>query len=272
VFGRGAVGGLGIGVVTFNRPSRLKQTLEAVARHAVMPYHGIVADDGSSDETHAWLIEAGIPFVTGSNRGVAWNKNRALFYLGVVLACDWVIILEDDCSPILDGWELPIVAAIERYGHIGCIDREADMRDLRHVPPATPSRPYACSEMSAQCNGYSREALNVVGFMDSRFGRYGHEHVEHTARLIRAGYGGEVNQNGQQWYVIDAGIKMHPEPSWGSSASISQNAVVAANIAGDPIHRWPWTNDEDMREFRREQHNVTPRSVSGFPFTKGTGS
>jgi hypothetical protein len=46
-----------------------------------------------------------------------------------VSACDWVIILEDDCSPKVDGWELPIVAATERYGHVGSIDRDADLRD-----------------------------------------------------------------------------------------------------------------------------------------------
>ena len=139
VFGRSATGGLRIEVVTFNRLPRLKGTLKAVARHTVIPYHGVVADDGSSDGTQDWLTGAGISFVTGANRGVAWNENRALFFLGVVLACDWVIILEDDCSPKVDGWELPIVAATERYGHIGCIDRDADLRDLRHVPPATPS-------------------------------------------------------------------------------------------------------------------------------------
>ena len=265
MFERGAVGGLGIGIVTFNRLSRLKAVMEAVARHTVMPYHGVVADDGSSDGTQNWLAEVGAPFISGTNRGVAWNKNRAMFHLGVVLACEWVVILEDDCSPTLDGWELPIVAATERFGHIGCIDRAADMRDLRHVPVATPSHPYLCSEMSAQCNGYSREALNVVGFMDSRFGRYGHEHVEHTGRLIRAGYGGEVNQNGPQWYVIDAAVRMHPEPSWGSSAAIAENAMVAAKIAGEPAHRWPWADDEGMRAFRREQRSATPRNGSRFP-------
>ena len=272
MFERSTVGGLGIGIVTFNRLSRLKSTLGAVARHTVMPYHGIVADDGSSDGTCEWLTDAGAPFISGPNKGVAWNKNRALFYLGVVLACDWVIILEDDCSPKLDGWELPVVAATERYGHIGCIDREADMRDLRHVPPATPAQPYVCSEMSAQCNGYSREVLNVVGFMDSRFRRYGHEHVEHTGRLIRAGYGGEVNRHGQQWYVIDAAVKMHPEPSWGSSVAIAENAAISASIAGDPIHRWPWTDDEGLREFRREQQTVSPRNASRFSLGEAVAS
>lgn len=265
MFGRSVAGGLGIGIVTFNRMSRLKSTVEAVARHTVTPYHGMVADDGSSDLTKDWLLGAGIPFVTGSNRGIAWNKNCALFYLGVVLACEWIILLEDDCSPIVDGWELPIIAATARYGHIGCIDRETDMRDLRHVPVATPSHPYVCSEMSAQCNGYGREALNVVGFMDSRFGRYGHEHVEHTGRLIRAGYGGEINQHGLQWYVIDAGIRMHPEPSWGSSEAIAENAKVIGRVSADPIHRWPWADDEGMRAFRREQRSARSRSESRFP-------
>jgi GT2 family glycosyltransferase len=264
MFGLGAVGGLGIGIVTFNRLSRLQLTVDAVARHTTMPYHAIVADDGSTDATSDWLRNAGIPFIAGSNKGIAWNKNRAMFYLGVVLACECVIVLEDDCSPIGDDWELPIVAATARYGHIGCIDRASDMRDLRHVPPATPSNPYACTEMSAQCNGYSREALNVVGFMDSRFGRYGHEHVEHTGRLIRAGYGGEAKDHGSRWYVIDAAIRMHPEPSWGSTEAIARNAEIATRISGDPIHRWPWTDDQSMRVFRREQESAWPKGAAGF--------
>jgi hypothetical protein len=265
MFGRSAAGGLGIGVVTFNRLDRLQKTVAAVARHTVMPYHGIVADDGSSDGTQRWLAETGVPFITGANRGVAWNKNRALFYLGVVLACDWVIIIEDDCCPRGDGWEMPIVAATERHGHVGCIDRAVDMRDLSQVPPATPSQPYACSEMSAQCNGYSRETINVVGFMDSRFGRYGHEHVEHTGRLIRAGYGGEINSHGPQWYMIDSDITMHQDPSWASTDAIATNAAVAARIVGDPIHRWPWADDEALRVFRDEQQAVWPQDVSRFP-------
>jgi glycosyltransferase involved in cell wall biosynthesis len=265
VFERQMVGSLGIGIVTFNRSSRLKQTVQAVARHTTSPYHAVVADDGSTDTTVDWLREAGVPFITGENRGIAWNKNRALFYLGVVLACEWVIVLEDDCSPDRDGWELPVVAATSRYGHIGCIARETDMRDLSHVPPATPSNPYVCSEMSAQCNGYSREALNFVGFMDSRFNGYGHEHVEHTGRLIRAGYGGETNQHGHQWYVIDAAIKMHAEPSWGSTEAIAQNARIASRINGEPVHRPPWTDDESMRVFRREQESIWPKGVGGFP-------
>jgi GT2 family glycosyltransferase len=68
VFGRSATGGLGIGIVTFNRLPRLKSTLEAVARHTVIAYHGVVADDGSSDGTQDWLTGAGIPFVTCKQR------------------------------------------------------------------------------------------------------------------------------------------------------------------------------------------------------------
>jgi hypothetical protein len=48
----------------------------------------------------------------------------------VLLACDWVIIIEDGCCWTPDGWELPIVEATEPRGRIGCIDRQTDMREL----------------------------------------------------------------------------------------------------------------------------------------------
>ncbi len=70
---------IGIGIVTYNRKNVLAETLGRVRAHTKLQSTLVVADDGSDDGTLDFVRSQGITVVTGRNRGVAWNKNRALF-------------------------------------------------------------------------------------------------------------------------------------------------------------------------------------------------
>ena len=109
---------VGIGIITYNRKDVLAETLARVRAHTTHPYDLVVADDGSWDGTAELVRSLGIRLVTGRNMGIAWNKNRALFLLTMVLQCDVVILLEDDSSPVKDGWERAWIEASLRWGHI----------------------------------------------------------------------------------------------------------------------------------------------------------
>lgn len=98
---------LGIGAVTYKRKDKLARCLDSLAQNTVTPHVIAVADDGSNDGTEELVGDRGLTFITGKNRGVAWNKNRALYYLHVVERCDVVIILEDDAFVTEKGWEVP---------------------------------------------------------------------------------------------------------------------------------------------------------------------
>ena len=109
---------VGIGVITYNRKDVLAETLARVRAHTTSPFELVVADDGSWDGTGELVRSLGIRLVTGRNMGIAWNKNRALFLLTMRLQCDVVILLEDDSSPVKDGWEQAWIEASRRWGHI----------------------------------------------------------------------------------------------------------------------------------------------------------
>jgi hypothetical protein len=134
----------------------------------------------------------GITVVTGPNMGVAWNKNRALFLLGTMLRCDVVILLEDDSYPVRDGWTNAWVQASERWGHVNLAGEW--FRDSFLRGTGTIDDPILSKDVSAQCSGFSRPALLFGGYLDSRFRGWGHEHVEHTRRLLRIGYGGTYEE------------------------------------------------------------------------------
>jgi hypothetical protein len=59
---------------------------------------------------------------------------------------------------------------------------------------------------------FHRYAWNMVGYMDARFGKYGHEHTEFTNRFLRNGFGGIRRETSGQmehyYYVIGGGISL----------------------------------------------------------------
>ena len=203
---------LGIGITTYNRRGILAGTIRRVrelTRHE--PVHLVVADDGSQDGTQEALRKQGIPLVTGPNRGIAWNKNRALFLLSEMLRCDVVILLEDDATPTRFGWDSEWIDAAQRWGHVNYAGPWLQPHFVSGA--GTPADPVLCSALTAQCAAFSREALAFGGYFDPRFQGYGHEHVEHTRRLARAGYGGcdQGSEDGQDkvlYRLIEGGVAM----------------------------------------------------------------
>src|SRR5262249_37594101 len=109
---------LGIGVISCNRPQQLSECLDAINRYTDTAYDLVVADDGSGDETKAVIVERSARMITGQNMGVAWNKNRAIYALYNVFACDVVLLVEEDTFPIRRGWQENWVRASLRYGHV----------------------------------------------------------------------------------------------------------------------------------------------------------
>src|SRR3990167_5596233 len=125
----------GVGIVTYNRAGRLGDLIEAVLK-TTTDCLVVVADDGSTDETPQ--VVASFPdvlYVRGPNKGVAWNKNRALYALQ---GCEYIALLEDDLFPVKAGWfELYETAAAFSGMHHFCRVQEKEVEEtiesMRHA-------------------------------------------------------------------------------------------------------------------------------------------
>ena len=124
--------------------------------------------------------------------GIAWNKNCALFLLAYHRPCDAVVLLEDDFTQ-------PSTAG-SRNGYWRASAggtptwRVTWLSDSFLAGTGTVDDPILSINVSAQCSSFSHAALLYGGYFDSRFRGYGQEHVEHTRRLLRVGYGGSYEE------------------------------------------------------------------------------
>ena len=241
---------LGIAVITCNRDRQLSDTLLALERHTTTPCRLVVADDGSTDFTTGFCREQRIPCITGANRGVAWNKNRALFALISVLRCSVAILIEDDTVPTADGWDRDWIDAARRWGHVNLA---GDWFPAGHIASGagTPGDPILSTHVSGQVEAFTREAIMYGGYLDPRFRGFGHGHVEHTRRLIRAGYGG-IDGPQPLYRLIRSPITVNHASSASNPADLARNATLIAELLEDHSPRLPWRDEAEMALFRAE--------------------
>ena len=254
---------LGIGVTTFNRCRKLEGCVSRVQEFTSHPFHLVVADDGSTDATASLCAQRKILSITGPNMGIAWNKNRALFFLHQILECDVIILIEDDCYPNDPGWEREWIAGVEKWGHInygGAWFREKILSGTGQV-----ESPLLSASLSGQCAAFSHHALSVCGYMDPRFKGYGYEHAEHSSRLVRAGFGGEMRmtERGEldpHYYLLAADLTVLSDESYRDEESLAANWITWTRMYGDPVYRHPWTTKDEFRQFRREMKSAAARA------------
>lgn len=245
----------GIGIITYNRKEILSDTVDQVRALTRQPNAAlVVADDGSSDGTLAMLRDKQVSVITGINMGIAWNKNRALFLLSQILGCETVILLEDDTRPDRTGWEAAWITAAQRWGHANFAGDW--MQEHFLAGTGTVDDPVRCAMVTAQCSAYSRAALSFGGYFDSRFRGYGHEHVEHSRRLVRVGYGGTDERADGEEYVrynlIKGDLTVVSSQSYFDKAEEERNLQLARGIMGEEGYRSPWGKDNELRQFRSE--------------------
>jgi glycosyltransferase involved in cell wall biosynthesis len=245
---------LGIGIITYNRQAQLLETIAAVQANTTLPFALVVADDGSDDDTVALVRERRVTVVSGPNRGVAWNKNRALFLLMGVLRCDVAILLEDDAMPTQPGWVEDWVRAAKLWGHGNLAGAWFADRFLWGV--GTVEQPIYSHDVSGQCSVFSSIAIAYAGYLDSRFRGYGFGHVEHSLRLIRLGWGGLPAMAGLErplFALLQSPITVcHPPRPTTWQADENRNLRICQKLMTDESYRAPWRDDDELRQFRRE--------------------
>lgn len=242
---------LGIGIITYNRLPALQGCVECVRRCTTTPFRLVIADDGSDDGSSDWAREQGLVVITGQRRGVAWNKNRALYPLLERTSCDPILLLEDDCWPIEPGWQAAWIEAGRRWGHVN----SAPPDELVVAGSGTSADPCRSKDYTAQCTVTTREALSAVGYLDTRFWGWGFEHVEWSARFAR--------HLAERWGPPDGtypslpchrwGLRFMPFGTWHNAEDVDRNERLMDLIVKEPIWRPPWRTPEEEAILREEQ-------------------
>ena len=255
---------LGIALTTFNRRDALLDLVARLERFTSVDYALVIGDDGSTDGTADMLADTRIPAVFGRNKGIAWNKNRGLYHLMNFTAADVLLLMDDDVLPQAYGWEQEWIAAALAFGHVNYVP--AHLREHVLTGACRAADPGITHVVGGQCLGFTRGALQHVGYFDPRFGRYGHEHSDVTFRCLRAGFGGISRSAGTQayFYVIDGGLALRDVPSNVDFDSLERNARLLAEAGRDPIFRLPWRSDGEMAEFLAEFPQVSPERCHGL--------
>jgi glycosyltransferase involved in cell wall biosynthesis len=261
---------IGIGIVTYNRKAILSDTIDRVRAYTRQAGAAlVVADDGSSDGTLTMLREKQVPVITGVNMGIAWNKNRALFLLSQMLGCETVILLEDDTQPNRAGWESEWLRAARRWGHMNFAGDW--MSEYFLSGAGTAEDPVRSNMVTAQCSAYSRNALTFGGYFDSRYQGYGHEHVDHSRRLIRVGYGGTDQQvDGTEqvrYFLLKSDLNVVSCQSYFDQTQIDHNYQVATQSMSEQHYRAPWRDDIQLRQFRSETESAMSDGSERFRLT-----
>lgn len=263
---------LGVGVITYNRKDVLAHTLTRVQELTRTPHILVVADDGSEDGTVKLLRERNIATVTGRNMGIAWNKNRALYLLCEILNCDVIVLLEDDSFPEVAGWEAEWIAAAQRWGHANLAGDW--FRDSFIDGAGTVDDPVLSKDITAQCSAFSREALLYGGYFDPRFRGYGQEHVEHTRRLLRLGYGGSYESIGGEvrpiYKLLRGSIRVTNPGSFANNSILDRNALLCHKLLFDEAYRAPWSDDTELLQFRAEMELALMHLRSARSLTSST--
>lgn len=245
-------GGLGIGIITFNRRRMLQTCLEAVKELTESPHEIVIADDGSKDDTVLWARREKHCVVTGQRKGCAWNKNRALAHLLTQTDCDPILLLEEDSFPTEKGWEREWIAAARRWHHVNHKHLREEEGDL--IGKGTAESPYICHAYGGQCTISTRAALQEIGYLDSRFVGYGWEHVEWTNRF-RWKFRSDWMQAGIPRFAVPClahGVRATWTESYGNQKDMTDNAVVYRRIRSDPLYRRAWRTQEEFDILRLE--------------------
>lgn len=239
---------LGIGLITYNRINHLQNCIERIKKLTTIPYILIVADDGSKDGSANWCTQNGIAVISGTNRGVVWNKNRAIYAFMQYTDVDCFVLIEEDCWPASKTWAQEWFEAAYYWDHINFAHPQTIVAKGSSVIKGgrgTPSDPYRSTLVTGQCTGCSRHGIDIVGYLDTRFRGYGYGHVEWTRRFLRAGLG-KKQSDGQSIYLsITGGLEPHDAPTNCSRQELERNRKIFEQVSTGSIYRLPWHNEAE---------------------------
>lgn len=189
----------GVAICHFNRMKHLGQIVEAVKLTAPNGTKVVICDDGSDEEDNYTVEQVardtGVIVLRGPNKGVAANKNRALWALQ---DCATLVILEDDLLPKEQGW----FEAYEKAAIISGIHHFCRVQD-RVVEESVPAFSAFMKEQGltpiygphprGDLTFLTNTVIQTVGAFNPLFRGAGYAHGEWSKRVAKAGLIGHPN-------------------------------------------------------------------------------
>lgn len=262
----------GIAIITYKRPNYLAKTLGAIQKFTSPgTYELLVASDDMDDaETNAVCQKFDAPIVSGKNRGVVWNKNRALFFYMSRTDCDPIIILEDDTYPTDPDWLSRWKDAAFLWQHVNFT--HPGMLKEGNLPlsgDGTASHPHIHTLLTGQCTAVTRSAMRVGGYLDTRFKGYGHGHVEWTKRHAAHLYPGLVEgfSSSRMLFVsIVGGLVAENAPTFRNEDDVKRNGQLLQIMSKEPLrYVAPWQSEQDKEILISELNNIKKPTIHTLP-------
>jgi hypothetical protein len=173
---------IGIGVVSYNRPKDCTQVCRGIintTQNYKNEFQYVCAVDQEDLTGYEW-VQNKFEVISGPNKGVAGNKNRALHALK---DNDVIFLFEDDLVPIKRGWLDLYAEALNETGmkhlnHSSLIHRDKLLKTIRF------DKFTMCiyEKVAAQLMVFTKEVVHKVGAFDERYGKFGFEHADYTRR------------------------------------------------------------------------------------------
>lgn len=238
---------LGIGIITYKRPAALMRTINKIKEFTTGDYHLIVAEDGGNDSSVSLAKEADVQVITGNNRGVCWNKNRALYAFMEYTACDPILLLEDDCWPEEEGWQENWIKAAENFNHINFA--YIIWAPLRiYAGEGTADAPWLSVNVTGQSTITTREALTKVGYLNTSFKGYGHGHVEWSERFAKAAL---IKKAAYPCIIGD--LRVEHLDTFRNNADVRRNEILYRRLKSARfIYTDPWNNETERTILENE--------------------
>lgn len=179
----------GVGICTYNRGHQIGDLLEAVLG-TTKDAKIVLADDGSTDDT-AYVASQfkSVLYMRGPNKGVAYNKNRALFALQT---CRFIALLEDDLFPTQPGWfdkyrEAAVLSGIHHFCRVQ--DKEVDevLPEFKEWMVEKGLTPIYGPSPRGDFTFLTGKVLKMVGGFHPEFIGVGFAHGEWSNRVWNAG-------------------------------------------------------------------------------------
>ena len=180
----------GVGICTYNRSHQLGALIEAVVS-TTKEMRIVVADDGSTDDT-AYVASQfkQIVYLRGPNKGVAHNKNRALYALQ---HCRFIALIEDDLFPTKPGWfesykDAAVLSGVHHFCRVQDKEVEETVPEFTQWMTAEKSlTPIYGPSPRGDLTFITGRVLKVVGGLNPEFIGVGFAHGEWSNRVFNAG-------------------------------------------------------------------------------------
>lgn len=186
--------GVGVGVLSYNRAGSLRRLIDSITRYTDLNATTIfISDDGSTDQTTInYLDELDkrqdlVVLRNKTRQGVAGNTNRLLRCLS---RFSHLLLLNDDVEITARGWDGYYREASLQTGFCHFVHQQVGVYGGRAGEPVTVNgRQLTVVRERPQgaVLSLTRAGLDLIGYMNERYGYYGMEHVDWSMRAMELG-------------------------------------------------------------------------------------